>query len=141
MIKKVSRSHANTGTVGSNDQIRRRELLTFAVGLVLSATGCTSSTVKSSSPSERSVVASPPEEAPSPSPTPSVAKSPSSVAMPHVQLWRPSSADIEPQAKLQAVRVIEAIGTWSVGGSGLAATEARIAALGEARVLARKTPS
>ena len=141
MIKKVSRSHANTGTVGSNDQIRRRELLTFAVGLVLSATGCTSSTVKSSSPSERSVVASPPEEAPSPSPTPSVAKSPSSVAMPHVQLWRPSSADIEPQAKLQAVRVIEAIGTWSVGGSGLAATEARIAALGEAGVLARETPS
>jgi len=61
--------------------------------------------------------------------------------MPHVQGWRRSSADIEPQAKLQAVRVIEAIGTWSVGGSGLAATESRIAALGQAGVLARQTPS
>ena len=60
--------------------------------------------------------------------------------MPHVQVWRPSSADIKPQVKLQAVRVIEAIGTWSAGDSGLAAAESRIAALGEAGVLARQAP-
>jgi hypothetical protein len=58
-----------------------------------------------------------------------------------VTAWRPNSGDIEPEVKLHAVRVIEAIGTWHAGGAGLAAAKSRVAALGETRALVRQAPS
>ena len=127
--------------MGPNDQIRRRELLALGVGLVLSAAGCTTRVTKSSSASERSAGTTPHTETPSPSSTPSIARSPGGAALPHVQAWRPNGGDIEPQAKLHAVRVVEAIGTWPTGGSGVSAAESRVAALGEAAVLARQATS
>jgi hypothetical protein len=60
--------------------------------------------------------------------------------LPHVPTWRPNLGDIEPEVKLRAVRVIEAIGSWSAG-TGLAAAESRVAAVGETGLLARQAPS
>jgi hypothetical protein len=44
--------------------------------------------------------------------------------------WRPSPNDVQPEVKLRAVRLIEALGTWPPGGQGVAAARKRAAAAG-----------
>jgi hypothetical protein len=44
--------------------------------------------------------------------------------------WRPSPNDVQPEVKLRAVRLIEALGTWPSGGQGVAAARRRAAAAG-----------
>ncbi|OIK04784.1 hypothetical protein [Streptomyces monashensis] len=62
-------------------------------------------------------------------PTASASPSPSS-ALPHTTPWRPTSAEVQPAAKLRAVQLVEAIGSWTAGRAGAAAAGARVAALG-----------
>jgi hypothetical protein len=112
--------------------------MALGVGLALSAAGCTSTSVKPSGTSEQSPGASTRAESPPLSPSPSVTRL--GLKLPHVQAWRPNPGDIEPEVKLRAVRVIEAIGSWSAG-AGMAAAESRVAALGETGRLARQAPS
>lgn len=113
----------------------------LGVGLVLSAAGCTSPPGQRQRASGPVSSASPPAETPQPSPIPSVTRSSVRVALPKIRAWRPNAGDIEPEAKAKAVRVIEAIGSWRVGGAGLAAAESRVAALGEAGRVARQAPT
>lgn len=51
--------------------------------------------------------------------------------------WLPGPGEIQPHAKLRAVRLIEAIGSWTSGGGAKAAAD-RVAALGEDRRLVRQ---
>jgi hypothetical protein len=76
----------------------------------------------------------------SPSTTnPTRTRSPVRVALPTSTPWQPNANDVEPAAKLRAVRVIEAIGSWAaVEGGGVAAAASRVSALGEASSLARE---
>ena len=52
------------------------------------------------------------------------------MSLPTTHPWLPSSAEIEPQVKLRAVRLLEAIATWRTGQAGLVAARRRVAALG-----------
>jgi hypothetical protein len=50
--------------------------------------------------------------------------------LPHVDAWHANVGDVQPQVKLQAVRVVEAIGTWATQHAGKHAAAQRVAALG-----------
>ncbi|MEE4545167.1 hypothetical protein V2S66_24760 [Streptomyces sp. V4-01] len=51
-------------------------------------------------------------------------------ALPAPAPWRPGAGEIQPAAKLAAVRVVEALGTWPAGQGGAGRGAARVAALG-----------
>ncbi|GHI03906.1 hypothetical protein AQI88_08460 [Streptomyces cellostaticus] len=53
-----------------------------------------------------------------------------SPALPRTTAWRPTSAEVDPEVKLRAVRLVEAIGAWPYGHGGRAAARSRVAALG-----------
>ncbi|WP_232248364.1 hypothetical protein [Streptacidiphilus rugosus] len=119
-------------------EVTRRGVLAIGAGVVLGVAGCTSSRSAGarSTPSPTSAAGTP---SLSPSPTATLAPTPSAppsthassaAALPAVIAWQPSSNDIQPQVKLRAVRLIEALGSWPVGGSGLAAARERAAAAG-----------
>ncbi|WP_256638774.1 hypothetical protein [Streptomyces murinus] len=55
---------------------------------------------------------------------------PPASALPRTTPWRPGPGEVEPAAKLRAVRVVEAIGAWPEGHGGAAAARSRVAALG-----------
>jgi hypothetical protein len=58
-----------------------------------------------------------------------------------VTAWRASPSDVQPQVKLQAVRTIEALGSWKAGQDGIAAAVSRVAALGQpGRLAAQAAP-
>ncbi len=61
---------------------------------------------------------------------------PSGAGLPRTTPWRPNPADIDPDVKLRAVQLIEALGAWPHGGKGLARARARVAALGAPPALA-----
>jgi hypothetical protein len=63
--------------------------------------------------------------APATSPSPGNA-----AALPAPVPWRPGPGEIQPAAKLAAVRVVEALGTWPAGQGGAAHGAARLEALG-----------
>ncbi|MGW4379243.1 hypothetical protein [Kitasatospora sp. NPDC004531] len=56
--------------------------------------------------------------------------SPGGSAFPAPAAWAPGPGEVEPDVKLRAVQVVEAVGTWPPGGQGLAAAGQRVAALG-----------
>ncbi|MFF3628672.1 hypothetical protein [Streptomyces sp. NPDC002164] len=69
--------------------------------------------------------------------TSGTASGPSGPASPHTSLpattaWRPNRDDVDPDVKLRAVQVVEAIGAWPAGQGGAAAAKRRVAALGAA---------
>jgi hypothetical protein len=134
--------------VGANARVDRRAVLAWGAGLTLTAAGCTASppspvkspqspvggtTAPAASPS--GPAASPPATA-----TPSGSLPRVDVALPSVRPWQPSDGDIDPQVKLRAVRVIEAVGSWPAGQEGRAAAAARVTRVGEAGGLARQAP-
>ncbi|WP_234337513.1 hypothetical protein [Kitasatospora phosalacinea] len=59
---------------------------------------------------------------------PPVSSSPA--AFPSPAAWLPGPGELQPDVKLRAVQVVEAIGGWPPGGQGVAAARARVAALG-----------
>ncbi|MGM9335574.1 hypothetical protein [Streptomyces murinus] len=85
----------------------RRAVLGALAGVALGAAGCSG------------------VRAPAGRPTPSPAS-----ALPRTTPWRPGPGEVEPAAKLRAVRVVEAIGAWPEGHGGAAAARSRVAALG-----------
>ncbi|QHA08657.1 hypothetical protein GQF42_40155 [Streptomyces broussonetiae] len=102
----------------------RRAVLVSLAGLALGTAGCSGGTAAPS----RSSPARPASSLPSASRS-SVPASPSS-GLPHTTPWRPTSAEVQPAAKLRAVQLVEAIGAWPGGHGGTAAARARVAALG-----------
>jgi hypothetical protein len=128
-------------------QIGRRQLMILGGGLLLGGAGCSTPSTGPSA-TTRATSSPPATGSPGPATTPSApgSASPSATAgpsapsasLPRVGQWRAGSGEIEPKVKLTAVRVVEAIGSWAAGGSGTAAAEARVAALGQAGELARQ---
>jgi hypothetical protein len=55
-----------------------------------------------------------------------------------VSKWSPNIGEVRPSVKLQAVRVIEAVGSWEVGQDGIGAAASRVAAVGQPGGLARQ---
>ncbi|MFF3917538.1 hypothetical protein ACFYZB_29380 [Streptomyces sp. NPDC001852] len=103
----------------------RRAVLAALTGAALGAAGCTGRTAPGAHPSRTTTPTHASQEPPagtgSPSPSP---------ALPRTTPWRPTSAEVQPAAKLRAVRLVEAIGAWAAGQGGAAAARARVAALG-----------
>jgi hypothetical protein len=111
-------------------QPSRRAAMLGAVGGLLGAAGCgggTSRTAPSPSAASRSS-ASPSGTAASVPPT-SAPPTTRAAALPRTTLWRPTTAEITPAAKLRAVQLVEAIGAWPQGRGGAAAARTRVAAL------------
>ncbi|MEZ0066268.1 hypothetical protein ABIA32_002278 [Streptacidiphilus sp. MAP12-20] len=112
--------------------VSRRRVLAAGAGAALGLAGCTSTvsgTAESSQNSQtggasRSPVPSAASSAP-PTPTPSPTPT-----LPPTTAWQPSSNDVQPQVKLRAVRLVEALGSWAVGGSGVAAARGRAGGAG-----------
>ncbi|WP_406509914.1 hypothetical protein [Streptomyces sp. NBC_00212] len=112
--------------------LARRSVLLATAAWCVSAAACsggakTSSAASTSSPATGSHT---PSAAISPaSGSPSVSES-RGAGLPRAVPWRPGPGEIEPAAKLAAVELVEALGTWPAGqGSGQAAA-GRAAALG-----------
>lgn len=55
---------------------------------------------------------------------------PTPSALPRATAWQPGTDDVDPQVKLRAVQLVEALGSWPAGGGGLAAARRRVSALG-----------
>ncbi|MCC5474801.1 hypothetical protein [Streptomyces barringtoniae] len=94
----------------------RRTVLAALAGVALGAAGCSGRTTPAAHPSRKATAGI---GSPSPSPV-----------LPRTTPWRPTSAEVQPAAKLRAVRLVEAIGAWADGHGGAAAARARVAALG-----------
>ncbi|MFJ8386540.1 hypothetical protein ACIQ9Q_18815 [Streptomyces sp. NPDC094438] len=107
--------------------LARRSLLLGTAAWCVCAAGC-SNGAKSSSPA---VASSSPR-----SRTTAVAVSSPGPELPAAMAWRPGPGEIQPAAKLAAVRLVEALGTWPTGQGGERAAAARAAALGIPSVLA-----
>jgi hypothetical protein len=99
--------------------------------------GCTA-TSASPSVASATAAATPSTAGSSPAPAPSAASSPTAgaVHLPATSPWQPTASEISPAVKVRAVRLLEALGTWSSASSdpaalpGLAAARARVARLG-----------
>ncbi|MGW1805499.1 hypothetical protein [Streptomyces sp. NPDC002078] len=109
----------------------RRTVLAALAGAALGAAGCSGRRAPAAHPSRTPTAAHPSQRAStgtgSPSPSP---------ALPRTTPWRPTSAEVQPAAKLRAVQLVEAIGAWAGGHGGAAAARARVAALGLPTALA-----
>ncbi|MFI1069319.1 hypothetical protein [Streptomyces puniciscabiei] len=103
----------------------RRTVLAALAGVALGAAGCSGRTPPAAHPSRKATTAHPSQRSTagawSPSPSP---------ALPRTTPWRPTSAEVQPAAKLRAVRLVEAVGAWADGHGGAAAARTRVAALG-----------
>ncbi|WP_424638705.1 hypothetical protein [Embleya sp. AB8] len=104
----------------------RRAVLLGAAAVL---TGCSSSSGDKTpvAPTPASGTATSTAGAPTASTTPT---------LPAVAAWAPSPNDVQPQVKQRAVTLVEALGAWPAGGSGIAAARTRIAALGYSPALA-----
>jgi hypothetical protein len=114
----------------------------LTVGLTAGAAGCSSSRPRSAAGSTGPTSAQPTASASSSSasssaspssttaPTTSPSASPTAAPLPATTAWQPSSNDIDPQVKLRAVQLIEALGAWPEGQQGTAAARAKVSALG-----------
>ncbi|MGW4812324.1 hypothetical protein ACWEPB_11835 [Kitasatospora cineracea] len=103
----------------------RRTLLLAGLGSALAA--CSSG--HPSTPTRPSGPNSPNSPNSSPSTSTSTSTSTSS-AFPAPAAWQPGPGELQPDVKLRAVQVVEAIGGWPPGGQGVAAARQRVAALG-----------
>lgn len=102
--------------------VERRTVLLAAAGALLGTAGCTNGAPRRAG--QRTAGGTP-------SAGPSGAVPPSAPsALPRTTPWRAGSAEIDPEVKQRAVRLIEAIGAWPSGKGGTAAAKARVTALG-----------
>jgi hypothetical protein len=118
-------------------QLGRRSLLAGAAGsAAVALAGCSGGspgTYASSGSNGPAAQATPSQTTSSPTGSPTV----SPVArLPTTRPWEPSPAEISPHVKVQAVRLLEAVGAWPAGQSGLAAARRRAVAAGYPAALA-----
>jgi hypothetical protein len=118
---------------------RRTLIVGTAAVLAGTAVGCGSGRPRSPAPGTTGATPTPPSEPgitapatsnPSPSVGPGSSAAASAAPLPATTLWQPSSNDIDPQVKLRAVQLVEALGSWAPGQQGLAAARARVSGLG-----------
>lgn len=97
-------------------QLPRRAVLLGLAGVVLGACTGSRTATGSASPAGPSVPATPSES--------------SSTALPATAPWQPGPGEIDPDVKLRATQLVEALGAWPAGGQGPAAARERVRALG-----------
>lgn len=108
--------------------VGRRSLLLGTAAWCAGAAGCSPGT--RASPVPRSTPPAAGARTPSGA-APAAASEPApSVGLPAAVPWRPGPGEIEPAAKLAAVRLVEALGTWPPGRGGPRNAAQRAAALG-----------
>jgi hypothetical protein len=105
----------------------RRAVLLGAAGCC--AAGLAGCSGGSAAPSPSATTSSPATSPPSTAARTAPSASPAAT-LPAPTHWRPGPGEIEPAAKLAAVRVVEALGTWPAGQGGPQHRAARVAALG-----------
>jgi hypothetical protein len=134
-----------------DDLIDRRRLLVGGAGILLAA-GCSTSSDHSSTVGQNASAAprsgaeptasttrrASEGASPTTSPSPASSRPTTSEQWPRVSAWRPSAGEVNPTVKLEAVRVVEELGSWEVGHSGVSAAASRVAALGQPGTLARQ---
>ncbi|MFI6449531.1 hypothetical protein [Kitasatospora sp. NPDC050543] len=126
---------------GRPGPLPRRALLITAGGVLLAGAGCSgrpgtpapgtpppssSSSSSSSSAPATSAIATATATATAtgtPPPTPSAGP-------PATTAWTPGPGEVEPDVKLRAVQLVEALGAWPAGEGGADAARARVSALG-----------
>lgn len=108
--------------------IDRRGFLVVGAGLLVAGVGCSSDPATPGGPRRSSSQDTRPE-----SPSVTTPRSPDGPAshLPDVTPWTPRRGDLRPAIKTQAVRVIEALGTWSTGSAGALAAKRRLVELGQ----------
>ncbi|MFK0219211.1 hypothetical protein ACIQWN_13595 [Streptomyces vinaceus] len=107
----------------------RRSLLLGAAAWCTAAAGCARGTGAPTAAGVRTRAEAEAAHATAPAPAPSG-------TLPAAVPWRPGPGEIEPGAKLAAVRLVEALGTWPAGRGGPRDATARVAALGISAPLA-----
>lgn len=121
--------------------LARRSVLLGTAAWCMGAAACSGGAKTSSAASASPATGSRTRSAASVSGSPSAVASPGAVAspdavaspgarLPRAVPWRPGPGEIEPAAKLAAVRLVEALGTWPAGQGGEQAAVDRAAALG-----------
>lgn len=109
--------------------LSRRTVLVGAAGAVAGGlAGCGSGSSPGPAPTASAATGSAPSSTPSTPSTPS--SSASAAALPRSTPWQPSANDVDPQVKLRAVRLVEALGDWPDGGRSAAEARSRVSALG-----------
>ena len=120
-------------------ELTRREMLVVALsgGLVAACSSRTRVPLSGVSPVTAGTGVTPTTSVPAPtsSPTPATTASPAAT-LPAAHPWTPRRGEVSPAVKAQATSLIEAVGTWTTGGSGLAAARTRAAAAGHSPALA-----
>ncbi|WP_371481708.1 hypothetical protein [Kitasatospora sp. NBC_00315] len=128
--------------------LARRAVLLGGVGALLGAAGCgghgadagasPGGTAGATTPTPASAPGSPPASAPGSPPgastagasPPATASSAAPGALPATTPWLPGAGEVEPDVKLRAVQLVEALGAWPDGGEGVQVARARVTALG-----------
>lgn len=95
-------------------------MLAAAVGTVAGVCGC----------SDRTATPGAGTATTSSTAAPANTVSPTFAGLPGATPWVPGPGEVEPDVKLRAVQLVEAIGSWPAGGQGPAAARGRVAALG-----------
>ncbi len=112
----------------------RRAFVTGVAGSTVAVlSGCSARTLAGTQRGVSSAGASTPPGPGSAAPTTSsgpVATTLPAATVPATTAWTPTAAEVSPRVKLRAVRLVEAIGSWTAGHGGPAAARARVAALG-----------
>ncbi|MFF4183466.1 hypothetical protein ACFYZ9_09770 [Streptomyces sp. NPDC001691] len=109
--------------------LARRSVLLGTAAWCVGAAGCSGGAKSPSDSSSPSAGSRSPGASAQASGSPSDAERPRA-ALPKAISWRPGPGEIEPAAKLAAVRLVEALGTWPDGQGSERAAAARAAALG-----------
>ncbi|MFB7475172.1 hypothetical protein [Kitasatospora sp. NPDC056184] len=112
--------------------VRRRTVLVGGLGAVLGAAcGCASG--GSPTPAPGATASTPAATVSVAASTPAAPQASAALptfALPTAAPWLPGPGEVQPDVKLRAVQLIEALGTWGRGGQGLEAARGRVAALG-----------
>ncbi|MFF2660028.1 hypothetical protein ACFVUH_22015 [Kitasatospora sp. NPDC058032] len=111
--------------------MRRRAVLVGGLGVALGAAcGCSNGGSNGAGSREGATATTSPAP-PGPAGAPTTTPLPTaSATLPTATPWRPGPGEVQPDVKLRAVELIEALGTWGPGGQGPAAARERVAALG-----------
>ncbi|MFJ9537565.1 hypothetical protein ACIRPX_09955 [Streptomyces sp. NPDC101225] len=109
-------------------RVGRRTVLLAVSGLAFGAAGCSTSRPRAAAAGARGTEA--PGRRPSAGAGTPTALPGTPTALPRAVAWHPGPGEVDPQVKLRAVRLVEALGSWRTGDGGTAAARRRVSALG-----------
>ena len=114
-------------------------VVALSSGLVAACSTRTRVPLSGETPAPAGTGVTPTTSVPAPTPSPTATAAPTastSAALPAAHPWAPRRGEVSPAVKARATSLVEAVGTWRSGDSGLAAARRRAAAAGHAPALA-----